>query len=116
VVLGAYNHDIPFVKLVEALNPDRQLGSSPLVQVCFFLDTGPMALLELPGLTLNPVEANTGAAQFDLILGVSDTGPRLSTNMQYNAEMFEPATILHMLNLYETILSKVVAQPDIRLD
>jgi hypothetical protein len=117
VVLGAYNHqDVPFVKLVEALNPERQSGSSPLVQVCFFLDNGPMALLDLPGLTLSPVETSTDVAQFDLILGVSDTGPRLSTNMQYNADVFAPATIRHMLSLYEILLSQIVVQPEIRLD
>ena len=98
------------------MNPERKPGYSPLVQVCFFLDTGPMSLLELPGLTLSPVETSTGIAQFDLILGVSDTGPRLSTNMQYNADLFEPASVRHMLGLYEIILSNVVAQPDIRLD
>jgi amino acid adenylation domain-containing protein len=117
VVLGAHNHqDLPFLKLVEALNPERKPGYSPLVQVCFFLDTGPMSILELPGLTLSQVETGTGVAQFDLILGVSDTGPRLSTNMQYNADVFEPATVRHMLGLYEIILSQVVARPDIRLD
>jgi hypothetical protein len=117
VVLGAYNHqDLPFVKLVEAVNPERQAGYSPLVQVCFFLDMGPMALLELPGLTLSPVDISTGIAQFDLVLGVSDTGPRLSTNMQYNADVFAPASIRHMLSLYELLLCRVVAQPDVRLD
>jgi amino acid adenylation domain-containing protein len=117
VVLGGYNHqDLPFVKLVEAVNPERQAGYSPLVQVCFFLDMGPMALLELPGLTLSPVDITTGIAQFDLVLGVSDTGPRLSTNMQYNADVFAPATVRHMLSLYELLLCRVVAQPDVRLD
>jgi non-ribosomal peptide synthetase component F len=73
VTLGAFAHqDVPFEKLVDALQPERNLSHTPLFQVAFALQNLPMEARELPGLTVAPVEAESGTAQYDLLLMVSE--------------------------------------------
>ncbi|NJM75069.1 MAG: AMP-binding protein [Acaryochloridaceae cyanobacterium RU_4_10] len=65
VTLGAYAHqDVPFAKVVEALRPERQFQAMPLFQVLFVLQNAPMPPLDLPGLTLEHLEIESGTARF----------------------------------------------------
>ncbi|RMF30995.1 MAG: non-ribosomal peptide synthetase, partial [Chloroflexi bacterium] len=75
VALGAYAHqDLPFEMLVEALQPQRDMSHSPLFQVMFVLQNVPLEALELPDLTLRPVDVDRGTATFDLTLSMAE-GP-----------------------------------------
>src|SRR5579859_188760 len=62
------HQDLPFEKLVEALRPERDLSHAPLVQIAFLLGAPPTSL-ELPDLTITPIEIDRETAKFDL--GVS---------------------------------------------
>ncbi|WP_414574316.1 condensation domain-containing protein, partial [Nostoc sp. CCY 9925] len=67
VALGAYAHqDLPFEKLVEELQPERNLSHTPLFQVMFVLQNAPIPPLKLSGLSLSPLKLNTTTAKFDL--------------------------------------------------
>ena len=69
VLLGAYAHqDLPFEKLVEELQPERNLSHAPLFQVLFVLQNAPTSAIELPGLIVSPVPVDKSTAKFDLIL------------------------------------------------
>jgi len=56
--LNAYAHqDIPFEQVVEAVNPPRSMGHSPIFQVMLSLNNTPDGgELALPGLSLAPIE------------------------------------------------------------
>jgi amino acid adenylation domain-containing protein len=65
--LGAYDHqDLPFEKLVEELQPDRDLGQNPLFQVIFAVQNASRNELKLPGLTLQLQPMETTATRFDI--------------------------------------------------
>jgi amino acid adenylation domain-containing protein len=112
--LGAYAHqDLPFERLVEELQPERDLSRSPLFQVLFVLQEAPDAVVKLPGLTLSHLGNDRSvSAKFDLTLGITETRHGLRALLKYNADLFEAATIERLLLHFQTILEEVVAQPE----
>jgi len=116
VSLGAYAHqDLPFEKLVMELQPERQFGINPLFKVWFALQNNPMPPLELPGLTLSLSDVDIGAVRHDLKLGLTETLEGMECLFQYKTDLLEADAIARMAERYETILSKIVQQPDIKL-
>ena len=116
VTLGAYAYqDLPFDKLVEELQPERSLSRQPLFQVMMMLQNMPTATLELPGLSLIPLQINRGKAKFDLTLFITETDQGLSLSLEYSTELFNSSTIIKMLEDFQTILEAVTARPDLRL-
>src|SRR5436853_1151963 len=96
--LGAFTHqDLPFEKLVEELQPERDLSKQPLFQVMFILQTAPMPSLELQGLRITPIEPPTQVEKFDLTLTVMQIERVTRVKMQYNTDLFKEATIKRIL-------------------
>jgi amino acid adenylation domain-containing protein len=116
VCLGAYAHqDLPFDRLVEELHPTRDLSRNPLFQVMFVLQNARLDTFELPGLTLNPQQVDSGTTHFDLTLHIADTGHELIATLAYNTDLFEAASIARMLRHYEMLLEAVCISPARRL-
>ena len=118
VALAAYAHqDVPFERLVEELQPERNLSRSPLFQVMFMLQSAPQVKLELPRLELTGLANASQTAKFDLTLGLEETiGGEIVGAMEYNRELYEPETVRRMLRHFEQILSEVVAQAEASID
>jgi amino acid adenylation domain-containing protein len=113
VTLGAYGHqDLPFERLVEEIQPTRNLGRMPLFQVMFMLQNVPLPHFEHAGLRLNPMEVYPGATEFDLILNTMEIEEGLLASITYNADLFDAATIERMLNHYQVLLEGLVAEPN----
>ncbi|HCF29074.1 MAG TPA: non-ribosomal peptide synthetase, partial [Cyanobacteria bacterium UBA11049] len=117
VALGAYAHqDLPFAKLVEALRSERNLSHTPLFQVLFVLQNAPMPALEFSGLKLTPLKFETGTTKFDLCLFIEETEQGLLGNWQYSTDLFDFSTITRISGHFETLLNKIVNQPDTRIN
>ena len=116
VAFEAYAHqELPFEKLVEELQPERNLSHSPLFQVAFGLQNTPRAALKIEGLTLSPVEVDSGTAKFDLMLVMHEEPDGLRGVLQYNTDLFDQATMLRLLGHFRTLLEGIVANPEQRL-
>ncbi|MBD9358039.1 non-ribosomal peptide synthetase/type I polyketide synthase [Methylomonas albis] len=110
--LAAYEHqNLPFEQLVEALKPPRSLSYAPLFQVSFDLQNTSQDAIAMPGLSLYPVEQEAVAAKFDLSLSVEATATELLTVWNYNADLFDEASIIRMNGHYRTLLESMVAKP-----
>ncbi|MHC5675023.1 amino acid adenylation domain-containing protein [Nostoc sp.] len=113
VTLGAYAHqDLPFEKLVEELQPERNLSHSPLFQVMFAFHNTPRELWELPGLTITPLKVHSGAAKFDLTLDLEETSSGIKGGIEYNTDLFDATTIARMIGHFQTLLAGIVANPE----
>jgi len=116
VTLGAYAHqDVPFDKLVEALNPDRALSRTPLFQTKLTLENTPQEESKPEGLTFSGIGGDTTMAKLDLMLNVKQTPQGVGGWFEYDADLFEPDTIARMEKLFTALLGSVLAQPEIRL-
>ncbi|MGH7824577.1 MAG: amino acid adenylation domain-containing protein [Candidatus Binatia bacterium] len=116
VALAAYDHqDVPFEKLVEELEPERNLGHSPLFQVAFAFQNVPSQAVEFPGLSVSPMEIDGGTAKFDLLLSIEEGRQGLAGKLEYSTDLFSAATTARMLGHFKTLLESIVADPDQRL-
>ncbi|MEP0858568.1 amino acid adenylation domain-containing protein [Trichocoleus sp. DQ-U1] len=113
VALGAYSHqDLPFEKLVEVLQPDRDLSRNPLFQVLFALRNVPTQTLELPGVTLSLEEMESQTARFDLVLNLSQESEGLTGVFEYNKDLFDASTVQRMAGHFQTLLESIVFNSD----
>ncbi|MBD2468780.1 condensation domain-containing protein [Nostoc sp. FACHB-145] len=111
--LDAYAHqDLPFEKLVEELQPERNLSYNPLFQVMFILQNAPIPAIELTELTMHPQEVDVGTSKFDLKFSIWESSEGFQGSMEYKTDLFNAGTIARMNNHFAILLSHVVEQPD----
>ncbi len=112
--LDGYAHqDLPFERLVEELQPTRNLSHTPLFQVMFVFQNAGWAGLDLPGLAFQPMDLEGSTAKFDLHLSVStnSTGDRLTASFEYDSDLFDDATVQRLLGYWSRLLDEAVAEP-----
>ncbi|HEX2081440.1 MAG TPA: amino acid adenylation domain-containing protein, partial [Longimicrobium sp.] len=117
VTLGAYEHqDLPFERVVEAVQPERSLGHSPLVQVMFVQQDAGRAGGGLEGLQLRRLEVEgSETSKFDLTLFVEPHPDGIRGAVEYGTDLFDRATIQRMAGHLARVLEQVAADADLRL-
>ena len=117
VCLGAYAHqELPFEKLVEQIQPERDMSHSPLFQVLFVLQNVPRrSSPEMPELKVGSIAAETGTSKFDLTLMMSDVRQELIGGIQYNTHLFNETTIIRLIEHFQMLLEGIVSDPNRRL-
>jgi amino acid adenylation domain-containing protein/non-ribosomal peptide synthase protein (TIGR01720 family)/FkbM family methyltransferase len=113
---SAYAHqDLPFEKLVDELQTERDLSHTPVFQVAFAFQNLPAAPLDLPGLTSEPVEIDNGTAIFALSLFIAEDDEGLRGVFEYSTDLFDDATITRMQKHFQVLLEGIAAHPEERL-
>jgi non-ribosomal peptide synthetase component F len=115
--LEAFAHqETPFEKIVEELQPVRDIGYNPLFQVAFVLQNVPRYALELDGLTITLLEREFEVAKFDLLLDVMEFADGLSVSFVYNTDLWNDSSIRHMSDLFSALLREIVSRPQATVD
>ncbi|HKV35213.1 MAG TPA: amino acid adenylation domain-containing protein [Pyrinomonadaceae bacterium] len=116
VALGAAAHqDFPFEKLVEELQPERDLSRTPLFQVMFALQNVRTEALALQDLKVAAAGAAPAIAKFDLTLFMSEANGEIGGMFEYNTDLFDDSTIRRMIEHFQRLLEGIAANPDHRL-
>ncbi len=117
--LQAYAHqDLPFEKLVELLQPTRELNRHPLFQVSFQLlqaQQGPETFLSLPRLDLLTERIEGRVARFDLEFDLYEAHQGIEGNLLYSTDLFEQASIVRLLQHWRTMLEAIAVNPEQRI-
>jgi amino acid adenylation domain-containing protein/non-ribosomal peptide synthase protein (TIGR01720 family)/FkbM family methyltransferase len=117
VALGAYKHqELPFEKVVEAIQPEREVGRMPLFNIAFGVQNAPQEDLRLPGLKTSSLGGRDGFARFDLSTWVTEVAETMRVDWLYSTDLFEEATIVRVHGHFETLLASIVARPDTLID
>ena len=108
----AYDHqDVPFEKLVEELQPERNLSRQPLFQVMFALND--LEDLQLSELDLSWVHTELEIVKFDMTLTmVMGKDDFVGGNIRYSTDLFDAATIKRMVRHFELLLESLSIDPD----
>ena len=109
----AYAHqELPFDKLVEELQPERNLNHHPLFQVVFILQNTPIEAPQCEGVVMSLLKGDTTTAKFDLTLSLQEEKEGLQGSLQYSTDLFDAPTMARMVEHYRTLLEAMVADPD----
>src|SRR6476661_181488 len=101
VSLQAYAHqDIPFERLVEALDPVRELSRTPFFQALFALQNTPLPTVSWQGLEATASIVETGTAKFDLTLAAHEEDGELELSLEYRTELFNAERMKRLLRHY----------------
>jgi amino acid adenylation domain-containing protein/non-ribosomal peptide synthase protein (TIGR01720 family) len=116
VAQEAYAHqDVPFEKVVEVLQPQRDLSRSPLFQILFNQQPIAPPIKILDTLTLSLLFPESTSAKYDLTLWITETEPDVKGIVEYNTDLFEASTIQRMITHWLTLLENVASNPERRL-
>ncbi|MDY7095154.1 MAG: amino acid adenylation domain-containing protein, partial [Acidobacteriota bacterium] len=115
-LVDALSHqELPFERLVEELQPEREPSRPPLVQVLFAMQNAPVPALRLPELTLARADAETGTTKFDLTLFLGEEDGALGGALEYAEDLFDGTRMLRLVGQLETLLAAGVENPARRL-
>ncbi|MFE0151466.1 amino acid adenylation domain-containing protein [Nonomuraea sp. NPDC059007] len=112
--LDAYAHqDVPFERVVEAVNPSRSLARHPIFQVLVSYHALPAGTGDGVLYRGEPRLVGTGTAKFDLTFRVSERGEGtpLRGEVEYAADLFDPATAALLAERLELLLEAVTRDP-----
>ncbi|WP_243788723.1 non-ribosomal peptide synthetase [Saccharopolyspora gloriosae] len=119
VDLDAFDHqELPFERLVEVLRPPRSLAHHPLFQVMLAFQDTPPTEFDLPGTTVEPLDLHGSSSRMDLLWslrpGYDERGALAGIGgvLEYDAELFTPATARALIGRLERLLRAAVAEPD----
>jgi amino acid adenylation domain-containing protein len=113
MALEAYSYqDVPFEKVVEELQPARDLSRNPLFQVLFQLQNTPATVPPHITERASAPQVQINSAKFDLTFDLWEDGKIIAGRIEYNAGLFDELTVRQLGGHFLRLLSSAVANPD----
>ncbi|MEV0430519.1 amino acid adenylation domain-containing protein [Micromonospora sp. NPDC050495] len=107
------HRDLPFERLVEAMEIERERSRPPLVQIVFNHRRTDISARELPGgISAERLEVDLGISKFDLTLTVEEAPDGTRLYLEYDSDLIAADTARSWLVCYEVLLTETVAGPD----
>ncbi|TQV86008.1 non-ribosomal peptide synthetase [Aliikangiella coralliicola] len=111
--LEAYEHqDTPFEKIVERVQPQRNMAMSPLFQVMVILQNIETDSLDSQ---IQPYPLDTSISKFDLTVEFTETSQGLSALFEYSTALFKSDTMVRMAEHFRHLCNAIVAAPETKI-
>ncbi|PZS23336.1 MAG: non-ribosomal peptide synthetase, partial [Pseudonocardiales bacterium] len=111
-VLDAFAHDeVPFDRVVEEVQPQRDTSRTPLVQALVVLQSEMVRPHEAGGLWITEHDLPRPSARFDLVLEFLPRGESLSLTIEYNTDLFDLGTVERMAGHLQLLLTAIATDP-----
>lgn len=108
--------EMPFDRLVQELNPEKDMSRTALFDVLFQYEDAGSPTLAMGGGRAVVIETNLGYGKYDLNLAVRGGDDGLSGTVVYNADIYDAATIEQLMRCFAVLLAAVTADPDRCID
>ena len=115
ICLDAFaNQDVPFERVVDVVNPERNSSLTPLFQAMFIYhvqDTRKVDQLGDIGVT--PCAVHGNGSKFDITLELTDTGSDIRGFIEFRTELFKQSTIERMAGHFVALLEAACQTPEL---
>jgi amino acid adenylation domain-containing protein len=103
--------ELPFEKLIEEVNPNRNLSTNPVFQVHFVHQNIP-SLYSVKGLSVKPEGIDYSWSKFDLNFWVEEANQGLVFSVTYPTDIFLPSTVKKLIGNYRILLNSIISHPE----
>jgi non-ribosomal peptide synthetase component F/thioesterase domain-containing protein len=116
LTLEALDHaDLPFELILRNLTLRTQNERRPLFQFYFLCQTAFVQSRQVDALRVTPLPSVSVGTPFEMQLAMIERPEGLRAELEYNADLFDKATVDQWLVYYESLLNAVVGNPGQRL-
>lgn len=105
------NQDLPFEKLVESIQPNRDMSYSPVFQTMFVYNTE-SENIDFKGLEVSSFDVQSNVSKFDLTLYVNSSVENIDLTFEYNKDLFKDTTINRMMDHFLILLDQISILPE----
>jgi amino acid adenylation domain-containing protein len=111
--LDAFAHQhVPFERVVDAVQPDRDTSRTPLFQAMITLHDARRELPAFEGLAAEDVNFSKKEVNFDVSVSFIDTNGILYGFLEYSSDLFDAETAERMAGHLRVLLTAIAADPD----
>lgn len=109
--------DYPFNQIVEQAGITTSINRNPLFDVMAMMDSGwGTPTVMAAGLEIRRVEPPVGFSKMDLTFHFAEKRDGLGITVEYSTELFDEIRIRRMLTHFETLLTNLVAHPELEVE
>ncbi|MEZ5797663.1 MAG: condensation domain-containing protein [Paracoccaceae bacterium] len=113
VVNAALAHqNLPFDRLVQKINPRRDPLRIPLVSIMFNLQRAFLKELSYGPFEMVSVQSHSPGTLYDLSIAILGRNSGWKLAIDYNALLFEPATVEHFADTLVALLDQMITAPE----
>ncbi|HKN56036.1 MAG TPA: amino acid adenylation domain-containing protein, partial [Amycolatopsis sp.] len=106
------NGDVPFDRVVDEVQPERDPSRTPLVQAVVILQQPMVRPREIGELRVGEYDLPRPCARFDLVVEFWPREGGLTVAVEHNTDLFDAVTVERLIRSLEVLLTGIAERPD----